>query len=420
LHRGLKYFVFLPIFPEPFARKMMKWLILSTIFRISIDCSETNAGEQYDPTKPSSQIENRIILDEEFFWLTPSQADRTLDRISRAGFNVLVPAVWHGRGVSWPSKLASKEPRWEDSPPSSNIDPLKYLIEKAHEKGIQVHPWFTVVLRQREFLKEFYDDGTPDEAFNIHLPAFRKYIVDVMMEVVARYDVDGINLDYIRSGMHKCDSANYYCDVCVSEFCIADYRLKFGRNLERDLALVKANLDQVAFSSIASWNGAAIEEIIRSLRTRMNAVKPNLILSVDTHAGYDWVRFQGANSIRWANEGLIDLILHMEYGKLESFRWPLINNAITGLKEPNKMVIMVGNYEKSRWIKDKVWPREANETASLLQISRTLSANAIAVALYCYSYLSNEQIDVIRSSIFKFPAETRWIKRALQLRNLKN
>ena len=393
---------------------MMKWLILGASFYMFFSCSAVTASERQDLKTLRFEVENRIILDEEFFWLTRVQADRTLDRISRAGFNVFMPAVWHGRGVSWPSKLAPKEPRWDDLSPSSTDDPLKYLIEKAHAKGIEVHPWFTVVLKQREFLKEFFDDGTPGEAFNVHLPAFRKYIVAVIMEVVARYDVDGINLDYVRSGMHECGSANYYCDVCVSEFCIADYKLKFGRNLRRDLTLVKTNLDQAAFSSIASWNEMAVEDIILSLRIRMKAVKPNVILSVDSHAGYDWVRFQGADSIKWANDGLIDLILHMEYGNFESFRWPLINGALQALTDPQKLVVMVGNYESSKWNKDKVWSREAKETASLLKYSRELSENAGAAALYCYSFLTDDQIDAIRTSTFNTPAAPRWGKKRLK------
>ena len=387
------------------------WLVASVLFQIFLadncNAKESSDFQNVSPTK----VENRIILDEDFSWLSEKEADLVLDRISRAGFNVFVPAVWHGRGVSWPSKLAPKEPRWADKRGQSETDPLKYLIKRAHALGIEVHPWFTVALRQRDFLRDLYDVGTPEEAFNIHLPTFRKYIVDVMMDVVQNYDIDGVNLDYVRSGMSECRSANYYCDICVSSYCVADYQSKTHRDLIRDMALVKQRLDKVAFDSIAAWNGAAIEDIVRSLRMRMTKSKPYLILSVDTHAGYDWVKFQGANAIKWANDGVIDLILHMEYDKFEKFRWPLINNAVKALKDPKMFVLMVGNYDHSRWNKDDVWARNAKETAELVKFSQKFQPGANIAALYSYSTLSDEQLVTIRSTAFRTPALPGWHKK---------
>jgi Glycosyl hydrolase-like 10 len=382
------------------------------VFASSLNCIAKDTSNF--PILAPKVIESRIILDEDFSWLTRDEADRLLSRISKAGFNVLVPAVWHGRGVSWPSKLAPIEPRWANKAPISTDDPLKYLIERAHGMGIEVHPWFTVGLRQRDFLHAFYDDGTPREAFNIHLPAFRKYIVDVIMEVVNRYDLDGVNLDYVRSGMNECNSRNYYCDVCVSKFCVADYREKTNRDLIQDMALVKQKLDKTAFGSIADWNGRAVEEIVHTLRNKINSTKPHIVLSVDTHAGYDWVRFQGANAIKWANDGAIDLILHMEYDKFHKFRWPLINSAVKALHDPRKFVLMVGNYDHATWNKDNVWPRDAMETADLVRYSQKFKSNSNVAALYSCSTFTDEQSKAIRTSVFFYPAAPGWLKHSVK------
>ena len=92
----------------------------------------------------------RAIMDGDIEgWTQPSEIDRRLKRIKAAGFNVYMPAVWYGRGTTWPSKYAP----WDfalERPLKPNFDPLKYAIEKAHAMGLEVHPWFTVTLRWKQ------------------------------------------------------------------------------------------------------------------------------------------------------------------------------------------------------------------------------------------------------------------------------
>jgi len=144
-------------------------------------------------------LETRAIFDEDILWATSRNAtDTILDRIRRAGFNVYVPCVWHGKSAYYDSQIASADPKVRQRIMSGD-DPLAYLIQRAHSLGIEVHPWFTVVYRDTDQMRYFYDAGTPDKAFNVHNEAFRRFIRELMLDVVRRYDVDGINLDYIRA-----------------------------------------------------------------------------------------------------------------------------------------------------------------------------------------------------------------------------
>ena len=45
------------------------------------------------------------------------------------------------------------------------------------------------------------------------MPEFRHLMANLIAEVVSRYDVDGINLDYVRA-----------IGLCTSDFCQADYQ----------------------------------------------------------------------------------------------------------------------------------------------------------------------------------------------------
>jgi uncharacterized lipoprotein YddW (UPF0748 family) len=335
--------------------------------------------------QPPTVIEKRVILDEDFMWLKPDEADLLLSRIKRAGFNVFVPVVWHGRGAAWETQRVQKEPRWQDR--AKNIkDPLKSLIDKAHAQGIEVHPWFTVVLRQRDIFPEFYDEGTPKKAFNIHNKQYRDFIIELMLEVVRNYDIDGINLDYIRS-----------MGNCLSATCVADYKARTGRDLIKDDKQRWGNADAAA--SVGAWNEVPVTDIVKRFSEQARALKPNLLISVDTHPINRRLSMEGANAIAWANAGYIDMIYDMQYKEeldLESF-----DMAKAKLIKPSKLALMIGNFETSRFDKSKVWPRNAKLVAKHTWQAINAGAESKSIVVYDYRFLSNEQIQHLQLGPFK-------------------
>lgn len=123
---------------------------------------------------PASPFEGkRAILDGDIpSWTKKEYVDEVLSRIKRAGFNVYMPTVWQGRGTVWPSKHAPWDTKLANRH-KSNFDPLRYVIEKAHEMGLEVHPWFTLTLRQSDIFPEFALPTMPQKAFDVHNPEFR-------------------------------------------------------------------------------------------------------------------------------------------------------------------------------------------------------------------------------------------------------
>jgi len=329
----------------------------------------------------TSKAEVRAILDEDFYWLTPESADKLLSRIKKAGFNVLIPCVWHGSGTTWPSSLAPKDLRWESLYNKNPIlfkDPLAYLIKKAHEMEIEVHPWFTVTLRQREFFPEFYDEGTPEKFFNVHIPAFRKFIVDLMLEVVKKYDVDGINLDYIRSG-----------GICSSQYCVDDYKSKYGRNLKWDI--LNRQFSKEALQTIIDWNSKAVEEIVENTSKEIKKLKPNIILSVDSVAGYQPLLVHGTDSVSWANKGWIDIVFHMNYNYPID---PIELKKIIGLfSDPNKFILLIGNYDKLS--STNIVSRDPQKLVELISLAQNINPLQRS-GVYLYNLLSDEQIEKLR------------------------
>lgn len=345
----------------------------------------------------SMPAESRAIFDGRYHWLTREGADTMLDRIEAAGFNVLVPAVWKGAGTTWPSKRAPRDPAWEKVWSSDFPDPLAYLIEQAHGRGIEVHPWFTISLRRRSFLKQFYDEGTPERTFNLHIPEFRRYMIDTMLEVVRAYDVDGINIDYIRTS-----------GICTSSLCAASYRAKTGGDIFKDSKRYKKN--EAVWERIAGWNAGPVNEILTELYAAAKSLRPDLIISADSHPGDRGFALQGADSISWANEGSVDVIMAMSYQQPENLRWEELNSALARVRDPRKFMLLIGNFERHD-VAGKtvdVWSRDPAMLARLVKIARDITSENNGIAMFHYDDLSDEQIEGLRNGPFKEQATPYW------------
>ena len=115
-------------------------------------------------------------------------------------------------------------------------DPLEYAIQEAHNRGMELHAWvnpFRMSTTEGGRLTEAqvndlytglswnwvltYDNGTfTGQIIDPGYPAAREYIKNVVMEIVDKYDIDGIlmddyfypyggttNEDHVSKGLHK-------------------------------------------------------------------------------------------------------------------------------------------------------------------------------------------------------------------------
>ena len=102
----------------------------------------------------------------------------------------------------------------------STFDPLGYILTKAAERRIEVHAWFTtfvitghdltkldsshVYFRHPEWitsqfnLQPMYYKDDVGAYLDPGIPAVQDYTLNVILDVVTNYAIDGVHLDYIR------------------------------------------------------------------------------------------------------------------------------------------------------------------------------------------------------------------------------
>ena len=364
--------------------KNMTMLILIGVLGITfvLKC-EGNTGN-------SPFANKRAILDGDIgLWTKKEELDQRLIRIKEAGFNVYMPAVWYGRGTTWPSRIAP----WDftlTAKGTKDFDPLRYAIAKAHELGLEIHPWFTVVLQwKRTFLPEFGLDGVSEGqfgAFNVHDASFREFMKSLITEVVSNYNIDGINLDYGRA-----------MGLCTSSLCQQEYRILYNRNLLVDSLAFKLSPQKVP--TLIQYQELAVRALIKSISASAKKIKPALLVSVDAHpelARYE----QGQNSIDWANSGLVDVVFMMNYHP--ALDPVVIETVRSKMSNPKELTLLISNmaYGADLSENQKPFPRSGKWLSETIAMIATRWPDT-GIAVYFYKYLSDEQISALKAGTFR-------------------
>lgn len=134
-----------------------------------------------------------------------------LDFHKKNGMNAVVVQIRPAADAFYPSQL---EPwsEWltgkQGQPPSPYYDPLEFMIEEAHLRGMEFHAWinpFRAVsnMKTANIHPSHISKKKPEWfltygnllMFNPGIPEARNYIVMVIEDMLRRYDLDGIHFD---------------------------------------------------------------------------------------------------------------------------------------------------------------------------------------------------------------------------------
>ncbi len=174
---------------------------------------------------------NHVKIDEiRGVWLTNIDSDVlfSLDNIKEAlvklkglKFNTIYPTVWQNGFTLYPSEIPDTSIRSLINPidprlllvdpgiaTSEKRDMLKEIVKLGHDHGFRVIPWFEFGLMApptsdlaamyKPLLMEDATGKTVKDGnvwLNPFQPEVQKFIVDLIIDVVSRYDIDGIQLD---------------------------------------------------------------------------------------------------------------------------------------------------------------------------------------------------------------------------------
>ena len=243
------------------------------------------------------------------------------------------------------------------------FDPLQYAIEEAHKRGLELHAWFntfsvssthpgTIPVQHPEWVCRDQDGNTMTSymAASPGLQAVRDYTINVAMEIVRNYDIDGLHLDYVRWNEYDTDDMlnppsqieqetkqdGSFSERTIKKLTSPESTNRFLYDIEHPYSAgVPAG-----FSSWEDWWRWSVTEFVKTLHDSIQAVKPWVRLSPAALGKYKtggasgwngyYVVFQDA--ALWFNQGYVDQLTPMHYHWLTGEE---MFNAITTDWEPN-------------------------------------------------------------------------------------
>lgn len=199
----------------------MRYLyIIFILFHLAV----ASYGQSFYAVNPNPKYEVRAV------WLTTiggidwphsyAQSERSaekqkeelraiLDRLQKANINTVLLQTRIRATTIYPSQYEPWDGCLSGFPGKSpGYDALQFAIDECHKRGMEVHAWVVTIpvgkwnsygcrqLRKRfpRLIKRIDQDGYMDpEATQTGC-----YLAEMCREIVQRYDVDGIHLDYIR------------------------------------------------------------------------------------------------------------------------------------------------------------------------------------------------------------------------------
>ena len=193
---------------------------------------------------------------------------------------------------------------------AQEIVPVQELSEYMHQMGKECHVMFRLALigdlppshhfqsiaHLRPDLRMISKDGTPMEKISYAYPEVREYMLSMIREVAEGYDIDGVNLCFIRGPQFV-----GYEDIVVNDF-INIYGIDPRELDEND---IRAQQHRASY----------VTEFVRSAHNLMNEISLNkgrkIELSVMVNSGEaSQARnlFFGLDVWTWINESLLDSI----------------------------------------------------------------------------------------------------------------
>lgn len=193
--------------------------------------------------------------------------------------------------------------------PSDNFDPLAFAIKQSHARGMELHAWFNPyratmnanavtspahITNQRPDL--FYTYGG-QKLFDPGLPEVQAYIVQVILDVVKEYDIDGVHFD------------DYFYPYRIAGQVISD-----------SLTFAKYN---AGFKNIADWRRNNVDVLIKTVNDSVHHYKKYVkfgvspfgiwrnvsedVLGSKTNGLSNYGELY-ADSRKWIKEGWVDYI----------------------------------------------------------------------------------------------------------------
>lgn len=255
------------------------------------------------------------------------QAELTLllDRAAAVGLNAVVLQVRPEADAFYASSL---EP-WSEyltgtqgRPPAPFYDPLEFAVAEAHARGLELHAWFNPYRVRHTSAKgpaaATHASRTMPEAvrtygkflwFDPGEPAAADRFMEVVTDVIRRYDIDGVHID------------DYFYPYPVAEDGRA---VPFPDDESHARALKDGGI-----ADRPAWRRDNVDRLVQRLWHESKALKPHVLVGISPFGiwrpghpagikGLDQYTALNADARKWLREGWLDYLAPQLYWRIDA------------------------------------------------------------------------------------------------------
>lgn len=244
------------------------------------------------------------------------EAVAILDRLVELNMNAVIfqvrphaDALYRSEIEPWSFYLTGRQGR----APSSGFDPLAFWVEESHSRGLQLHAWFNpyrayhgsgqgpmssrfVAKNRSDLVVKLEENGS--WWFKPTTESARQHTLEVITDVVARYDIDGVHLDDHFYPTPRRNDPSAFPDASAYR----SYRVSGGG------------------LSIGDWRRDAVDRLMEELYHRVKAKKRHVEIGISPFGfmhGENTIQITGLDSYRamqvdaggWLMEGWVDYMM---------------------------------------------------------------------------------------------------------------
>jgi len=202
------------------------------------------------------------------------------------------------------------------------FDPLKFIVAEAHKRGILVHAWFNpyrayhpaaktisanhITKRRPDLVRKYgkYLWLDPSDA------EVQKYSLSVVLDVVKRYDIDGVHFDdYFYPYPEKDENGN------TIEFPDdANYK----KYVQAAMRANRPGEKQKSPISRDTWRRLKVNEFIESVGREIKKIKPEIMYGISPFGVSEINKTElYADAESWLRDGTVDYFVPQLYWKID-------------------------------------------------------------------------------------------------------
>ncbi|MCA9304498.1 MAG: family 10 glycosylhydrolase [Phycisphaerales bacterium] len=301
-------------------------LIIGLIFIAASGCVVNRNDGRVVSLKHSEGLAMRGIWVTRWDFRSPTDVERIMRDASELG---ITDIFWQVRGQGDAYYRSSIEPWGEElfrdnrAKTDPGFDPLELAIGEAHRRGMRVHAWMNVMpmwrgkamprdpkhlLYEHPEWRLYNADGKVQELHDGYVvinPVYeevQQYLAGIVRDIVRRYDIDGVHLDYIR----------YLSDeIGANELMPGDAKSLGMYARATGKAGIASRVDRDAYRE---WIRSRITDLVGAIRATALREDPGILYSAAVWRRPEMARDRYMqDAATWVNAGMIDAVMPMIY-----------------------------------------------------------------------------------------------------------